>query len=260
MIMVSSIRSGLRRFESFRLRGFTLIELLVVVSIIALLIAILMPALGRARQSARKVACMSNVRQMGIACQEYLSEYDGHLPPSSCHITKPEDYWIFILGHYTQSELLFRCPAEKVDNFVDWDIPLSEQRDRRYSSFCVNQLLDPVCYRYGYKENRYNKVGNIKRPMDCIWIAEAPDKATFYLADHIHPESWEGALDNAKEYIAWDRHLGRSHYLFVDGHVGDLELEETYWIRDVVESGDSYRISGQCYWYPDSAPGWPGNL
>lgn len=63
-----------------RKRGFTLIELLVVISIIALLIGILLPALGAARKSARNVQCLSNIRQMGIALINYGVDYRDTLP------------------------------------------------------------------------------------------------------------------------------------------------------------------------------------
>ena len=62
--------------------GFTLIELLVVISIVALLISILLPALSSAREAARRVACLSNHRQIGVATYAYAGDYDGALPDS----------------------------------------------------------------------------------------------------------------------------------------------------------------------------------
>jgi prepilin-type N-terminal cleavage/methylation domain-containing protein/prepilin-type processing-associated H-X9-DG protein len=61
-------------------RGFTLIELLVVISIIAVLIALLLPALGRTRKASNQVSCISNLRQWGLAIQMYAIENHGYLP------------------------------------------------------------------------------------------------------------------------------------------------------------------------------------
>ena len=66
-----------------RQNGFTLIELLVVISIIALLIALLLPALAQARSLALQIQCASNMRQDGIAMNEYANEYRGMYPPTS---------------------------------------------------------------------------------------------------------------------------------------------------------------------------------
>jgi len=68
--------------QSTRRSGFTLIELLVVISIIALLISLLLPALARAREQAKVTQCASNERQMGIAYAIYANDYEGYYPPS----------------------------------------------------------------------------------------------------------------------------------------------------------------------------------
>ena len=68
------------RFHYRNERGFTLIELLVVISIIALLIALLLPALARAKAAANSVACLSNLRQLGLMAVMYTNESDGILP------------------------------------------------------------------------------------------------------------------------------------------------------------------------------------
>jgi prepilin-type N-terminal cleavage/methylation domain-containing protein len=63
-------------------RGFTLIELLVVIAIIAILAAILFPVFARAREAARKTACLSNMRQLGTATGMYVQDFDGAYPDS----------------------------------------------------------------------------------------------------------------------------------------------------------------------------------
>jgi len=63
-----------------KLSGFTLIELLVVISIIAVLAAMLMPALSAAREEARKARCTSNLRQVGMGLSMYINDYDEMLP------------------------------------------------------------------------------------------------------------------------------------------------------------------------------------
>jgi prepilin-type N-terminal cleavage/methylation domain-containing protein/prepilin-type processing-associated H-X9-DG protein len=220
--------------------GFTLIELLVVIAIIAMLMGILLPSLNGARRQAKKIACISNMRQMGVALQAYMIDSENRLPPSSCYLSDPNQYWLKILTKYTGEKLLFRCPSDKSKKFIDWDLPLDEQPDdSRWSSFALNGLLDPRC---SYNRGRYNNVINIRRPMYCVYVSESPSSWTKY--DHVHPETW-GSLDQAKGQIAWDRHNGTSNFLFVDGHAENLRIEQTWsW-------------PGQCYWYPGYAPGWP---
>ena len=76
-------------------RGFTLVELLVVIGIIALLISILLPALSKARESANRVACLSNIKQVSMALLMYVDSNKGFLPYSAPYSWEFEEDWIW---------------------------------------------------------------------------------------------------------------------------------------------------------------------
>jgi len=90
-----------------------LIELLVVIAIIVLLMAILMPALHRAKGSARAIACQSNLRQWGMCWSMYLQENDFKFTVGFDSVKGGYFSWMDLMVPYYQNETLFSCPATK---------------------------------------------------------------------------------------------------------------------------------------------------
>ena len=131
-----------------RRKGFTLIELLVVIAIIGILAAMVFPVFARARESARKVVCLSNVKNIALAIQMYLADNNDTLPPEE-HRQEVLDYfalgpggfvpegedswcawysnpylrWAVIFDEYTKNRDVWRCPSAKIASGASWIVP-----------------------------------------------------------------------------------------------------------------------------------------
>lgn len=105
-----------------RRRGFTLIELLVVIAIIGLLIALLLPAVQQARESARRIACSNNLKQLALAAQNYHDCYNS-FPPGAMGPLPPNPQYDGHKSHGLGAHLLPYVDQQPLANRYDWNVP-----------------------------------------------------------------------------------------------------------------------------------------
>ena len=141
----------MRRLQiNLGIRGFTLIELLVVISVIALLISLLLPALNKARESAKSTVCTSNLHSWALVFGLYSGDYDGKWSQWPSDYTS--GWWMVLLEPYYNAEKMRACPAAVLDIEGEearrWSLALV-QPDKEYLGAIASH--DPVMKIRGFR-------------------------------------------------------------------------------------------------------------
>jgi prepilin-type N-terminal cleavage/methylation domain-containing protein/prepilin-type processing-associated H-X9-DG protein len=227
------------------IRAFTLIELLVVIAIIAMLMGILVPSLQKARQTAMRMKCLSNMRNMELAHWMYVLDWEGYLidvglAHGGAH-SKEDVAWINTLAPYYNNKLLHRSPIDRSPHWSAEEggqgvpVPPSTNQFRR-TSYGVNNYLTEVA-----PTKHYRKLSQVPRPSATAHFLIMAFEGPFAGADHPHVESWmvPGQSDSppvlAAKQIQTNAHGGRqqswqarSNYGFLDGHADSMIFRDVY--------------------------------
>ena len=161
-----------------RNRGFTLIELLVVIAIIAILAAMLLPALAKAKERAYQTACIANLKQVGIALKMYTDDYGDYFPVAADPNVTPPLLWTTTLGPYLpvsgtptsptgygSENKVFVCPSAKYINLGTNEIV------RTYS--CTGTMLGTQTSSSGLTATLPRKASPMRQSTDTLLVVEA---------------------------------------------------------------------------------------
>jgi prepilin-type N-terminal cleavage/methylation domain-containing protein/prepilin-type processing-associated H-X9-DG protein len=199
---------------------FTLVELLVVVAVIAILAAMLLPALAKARESARRASCVSNLKQLGLGVHSYVNDHDYFIPGLEKNAIWADSIWsrrLFNHGYIPQWQV-FYCPSDPnrtpnngtSGNFYP---PAANFFWRHTTSYSMSSDFG-VPYMTGYPWKKFDKKYSSLPMLAKQSYIMPPDNSSsgdlpYYFPYNYHkkPNFWHGALCPA---------------LFGDGHVSDI--------------------------------------
>ena len=220
-------------------KGFTLIELLVVIAIVAVLAAILFPVFQKVRENARASACLSNMKQIGIALTQYTQDSDekmffragfknsrsGYVP--SFPTTAPTNAWWDQLMPYIKSDAVFVCPSDANVTNAPGSTPSSAGQvdpsgnpmPRSYiacvsaESLSLAQIDDPVeTMVVTEKWGSDYTCGNSSTCINDSWI------------EPYNGDMTTDATDPARLYKVGNRHTLRANCVFFDGHAKSYSM------------------------------------
>jgi len=205
--------------------GFTLIELLVVISAIALLMSILVPALGKARTAAMRIKCMHNLRQVNMAFSFYLIDNEQEYPCEQDPLS--DGYWLWMgcwrsfveeyLGEKTteKNASVLICPQDTTDKEEHEKFSYAYSMSFYHSPEQIDSMSSVADTYLIARPSVVQRAGNVARPAAKIVAGE-------WFSNHA-PVTDDGS------WWCWQ---GRRNFLFADGSVSYLEVEQINPARD----------------------------
>jgi len=219
-----------------RQNGFTLIELLVVIAIIAMLAALLLPAMSSARETARTAACASNMRQVAMACRLYAQDNDSKFPdnvnatavPTCDYASDPYPVWINLIqsNYLANAKRLFACPSAKIAPGPTASCPPTANSDSCY--YINGQVVG-------------RSLATIKHHSETMLICEFAYRQS-YTGNRPYKGTTGCPACNGFPYTGGISEWGFTHgrgggygnWAFVDGHVQFLRFDYmyTHWVNN----------------------------
>jgi prepilin-type N-terminal cleavage/methylation domain-containing protein/prepilin-type processing-associated H-X9-DG protein len=203
-------------------RAFSLIELLVVIGIIGVLVALLLPAIQAARESARRTQCANNMRQIGIAVINYCDVHQG-LFPRTTHDSESKKAWIYTLGPFVEEVDAIRiCPSDQLG---------PDRLRQKMTSYVMNSYISNFDL-HGSILNR-NKLPTLSKTVIAFELVDRANRPVSEFDDHVEAHRWFTAsnIHSGRVFealggeVAVNRHGGAAHYLFADSRVALIPSE-----------------------------------